>query len=161
MAKARGLRGYSHHLPQPFFDLGVVDRIVVHPAFIACVVWWVDVDAVHLAFKLGQQAFQGFQVIAMNDAVGGGVGGCALVGCEGVRRVSAGVAMALAMSQPVSIAPGDTSAFTAAAGSFNGQSALAIGVHHTPIPGLLYSAGLGITTGSSSPAIRVGFSLSF
>jgi len=77
------------------------------------------------------------------------------------RRVSAGVAMALAMSQPVSIAPGDTSAFTAAAGNFNGQSALAIGVHHTPIPGLLYSAGLGITTGSSRPAIRVGFSLSF
>lgn len=77
------------------------------------------------------------------------------------RRVSAGVAMALAMSQPVSIAPGDSSAFTAAAGNFNGQSALAIGVHHTPIPGLLYSAGLGITTGSSSPAIRVGFSLSF
>lgn len=77
------------------------------------------------------------------------------------RRVSAGVAMALAMSQPVSIAPGDTSAFTAAAGNFNGQSALAIGVHHTPIPGLLYSAGIGITTGSSSPAVRVGFSLSF
>lgn len=63
----------AHDLPEPAPDLGVVDGVVVDPALVAGVVWRVDVDAFHPALELGQQAFQGFQVVAVDDAVVGGV----------------------------------------------------------------------------------------
>ena len=49
--------------------------VVVHPALVARVVGRVDVDALHLALVLGQQRFEGFEVVAMNNHIAG-------VGCD-------------------------------------------------------------------------------
>ncbi len=37
--------------------------------FITCVVGWIDVDALYAAFVFGQQGFEGFEVVAVYDAV--------------------------------------------------------------------------------------------
>lgn len=67
----------ADHVAQPFPDLGVVHRIVVNPALVVGVVGRVNVDAFQLAFELGQQAFERFQVVAVDAAVIKAVGGCA------------------------------------------------------------------------------------
>ena len=64
----------AHDLTQPALHLGIVDCIVVDPALVAGVVRRVDVDAVHHALELGQQALQSLQVVAVNDPVVGAVG---------------------------------------------------------------------------------------
>ena len=45
--------------------------VVVHPRLTPGVVGRVNIDAIHLALKFGQQAFQRLQVVAMNDSVSG------------------------------------------------------------------------------------------
>lgn len=54
---------------QPLLDPGVVDVVVVDPAFVACVVGRVDVDAVDSALVLREQRLESFEIIAVDDHV--------------------------------------------------------------------------------------------
>ena len=63
---------FADHRAQPFADLGAVDVVVVGPAFVAGVVWRVDVDALDLARITRQQGLQGQQVVALHDEVAAG-----------------------------------------------------------------------------------------
>ena len=60
---------FANHFAQPFFDLGVIDVIVVHPALVAGIVGRINVDALHLALVPGQQGFQCLQIVAVNNHV--------------------------------------------------------------------------------------------
>ena len=60
---------FANHFTQPLFYLGVIDVIVVHPAFVASVVRRIDIDALHLALVLGQQGFQRLQIVAVDNHV--------------------------------------------------------------------------------------------
>jgi hypothetical protein len=64
----------AHDLTQPTLHLWVVYGVVVDPAFVARVVGRINVDAFHPALELGQQALQGFEVVAVDDPVVSRVG---------------------------------------------------------------------------------------
>ena len=70
---------FADHFTQPLLHFGVVHRVVIDPALVASVVGRINVDALHLALELGQQALQRLQVVTVDDAVirtvGGGAGG--------------------------------------------------------------------------------------
>ena len=60
---------FANHFAQPLFDLGIIDVIVVHPAFVASIVRRIDVDALYLALILWQQGFQRLQIVAVDNHV--------------------------------------------------------------------------------------------
>lgn len=60
---------FADHLAQPLLDLRVIDIIVVDPTLVAGVVGRIDVDALDAPLILGQQRFQGLQIIAADDHV--------------------------------------------------------------------------------------------
>ena len=57
------------HFTKPFFDLGVIDIVVVDPFFIAGVVWRIDVNTLDLSLIAGEQGFQGFKIVAFDNHV--------------------------------------------------------------------------------------------
>ena len=57
---------FANHFTQPFFDARVVDIVIIHPAFIAGIVRWINVDALYTTLILGQQGFQCFQIIPVD-----------------------------------------------------------------------------------------------
>ena len=59
----------ANNIVQPFDMHGVADIIVVHPAFIASVVWRVDIDTLHLARECWQQRLERQQIITMHNDV--------------------------------------------------------------------------------------------
>ena len=59
----------ADHFAQPLFDFGVVYIVVVHPALVAGVVGRIDVDALHPALIPGQQGFEGFQIVPVDNHV--------------------------------------------------------------------------------------------
>ena len=63
----------ANDLTDPLLDPGVIDGVVVHPAFIAGVVGRIDVDAVDFAFVARQECFERFEVVAVDDHVLGAV----------------------------------------------------------------------------------------
>ena len=62
-----GFRAY--YSAEPSLYLRRVHTIVIYPAFVACVVGWVYVDALYLAFVFRQEGLESEEVIAMNDFV--------------------------------------------------------------------------------------------
>lgn len=80
------------------------------------------------------------------------------------RKVSSGVAIAMAMAQPVMMSPSQVNAVTAGVASFNGQSAMSVTYNRmvdTRGRGqLMLSGGMGVSTGSK-PSARVGVSFSW
>ena len=56
-------------LAEPFLDLWVVHVVVVHPTFIARVLWRIDVDTLDPALVLRQKRLQRGEVVAVNDHV--------------------------------------------------------------------------------------------
>ncbi len=64
---------FADHLAEPFFKLRIVDVVVVNPAFVAGVVGRINVDAFDAAFVFGEQGFQRFQIVAVNDAIAAGI----------------------------------------------------------------------------------------
>ena len=63
------LAGFAHDFAQPLQQSRVVHVVVVHPLLFPRVVGRVDVDALDASFVFGQESFQGFQVIAMDNLV--------------------------------------------------------------------------------------------
>ena len=55
----------AHHFTQPLFDLGIIDVIVIHPAFIAGVVGWIyvptDFDTKRKALSRANAAEKGLK----------------------------------------------------------------------------------------------------
>lgn len=62
---------FADDLSEPFFDLGGFDVVVVDPAFVSGVVRRVDVDAFDAPGILGEEGFEGVEVIALDDEVSG------------------------------------------------------------------------------------------
>lgn len=82
------------------------------------------------------------------------------------KKLSGGVAMALALSQPVSFAPQAKSAVTGGVASYNGQTAMGFSfnrlVTRTETRRTMVSAGVAATTsGRSSASARIGASFSW
>jgi autotransporter adhesin len=79
-------------------------------------------------------------------------------------KMSGGVAMATALTQPVSFAPGALNAVTGGVATYNGQSAVAFGfnrlVMNTSKNRLIVSGGFGVTRDGQS-TVRVGGSFSW
>jgi autotransporter adhesin len=75
-------------------------------------------------------------------------------------KLSGGIAIAMALTQPVSFAPGATSAITGGVATYNGQSALAFGFNKLVTNQLIVSGGGGITS-SGQNAVRLGASFSW
>ena len=69
---------FANYLMQPFLYARVVHIVVVNPFFFARVVGRIDVNAVHPPAKLGQQAFERKQVVAVNQKIVAAVGWLAL-----------------------------------------------------------------------------------
>jgi hypothetical protein len=65
---------------EPFFDCGAVDVVVINPVFVAGVIGRVDVDAFDFSGVVGQEGFEGEEVVAFDEEV---LGVC-LAGGEGV-----------------------------------------------------------------------------
>jgi autotransporter adhesin len=76
------------------------------------------------------------------------------------RTANAGIAVSLAMSQPVMMSPDATRAVTAGFGSFRGQNALAFAAHVRPRENVLISAGAGVAEGGDH-GLRAGISVSW
>ena len=66
------------HFAQPFLYARVVHIVVVHPALVARVIRRVNVNAVDAPAKLGQQAFERKQIVAVNQKIVATVGWLAL-----------------------------------------------------------------------------------
>ena len=60
---------FTDHFAKPLLDLRIVDIVVIHPAFIARIIWRIDVDALNLSLIFRQQRFQRFQIISVNNHI--------------------------------------------------------------------------------------------
>jgi hypothetical protein len=58
-----------NYFAEPFLNHWRTDVVVVDPTFVAGVVGWVDIYALHLAVIVGQQGFERLQIIAMDHQV--------------------------------------------------------------------------------------------
>lgn len=76
------------------------------------------------------------------------------------KTASSGVAIAMAMTQPVMLTPEKPSAVTAGLGHFNGQTAVGVAVTASVRPTVLTSFGAGFANGGKA-ALRAGISFSF
>jgi len=76
----------AYHLAQPLLDFWVTDVVVVDPALVACIVGRIDVDTLHLALILGQQGFEGSQIIPVNNHVPALIGVIGIVDVQHLER---------------------------------------------------------------------------
>lgn len=60
---------FAYNLTEPRAHFWRGHIVVVYPAFIAGIVWWVDLDTFDLTGIVGQQGLQGFQIIALNQKI--------------------------------------------------------------------------------------------
>jgi len=60
---------FADDLAQPLFDFRVIDVIVIDPALVAGVVGRIDVNTLDAPLIPGQQRFQGFQIIALDNHI--------------------------------------------------------------------------------------------
>ena len=60
---------FSDDFSEPFFDLGIVDIVIIHPPFISCVVGRVYVDAFDLAFVLWQERLKCSEIVSLDDHI--------------------------------------------------------------------------------------------
>ncbi len=60
---------FPNHFAQPFADERAVDIVIIDPVLVAGVVRRVDVDALHLSGVIGQQGFEGNEVVALDNEV--------------------------------------------------------------------------------------------
>ena len=61
----------AYYFAKPPFQFRIVDIVVIDPVFIAGIVRRINVNALDTAFVIGQQRFQRFQIIAVNNSVTG------------------------------------------------------------------------------------------
>lgn len=60
---------FANYLSEPLAYLGAIHIIIVNPPLITSVIGWVDIDTLHLPRVIGQQGFQGFEVVALDQQV--------------------------------------------------------------------------------------------
>ena len=60
---------FAHHFAQPFSDFRVVHIVVVYPALVAGVVGRINVNAFHSSLIPGQQCFEGFQIVPVDNHI--------------------------------------------------------------------------------------------
>jgi hypothetical protein len=60
---------FHNDLAEPLLNHGIVDVVVVDPAFVTVLYGGVDADDLHLPSILGEVGFEGLQVVAVYDEV--------------------------------------------------------------------------------------------
>lgn len=59
----------AYDFAKPPFQFRIADIVVIDPVFVTGIVGRIDVDALDTAFVVGEQGFQGFEIVAVNNAI--------------------------------------------------------------------------------------------